>query len=282
VALPLYPPERDPGPDFVGLLRLTAERPGTAADDAAGVVRAAGGGIAGAGVGGLASQVPHGTTVVAMRTAEGVIMAGDRRATAGNFIAHHAMEKVFPADRHSAVAIAGSAGMAMEMVRLFQVQLEHYEKVEGSTLSLEGKANQLAQMVRSQLPMAMQGLAVVPLFAGYDTARGTGRIFNYDVTGGRYEDIDFQATGSGGRDARNTVKLGWRADLPLEEGLDLAIRALWDAADEDSATGGPDPIRGIYPIVAVVDAAGYREVPEADVAARFTALTSRLQAERAR
>ncbi len=217
-----------------------------------------------------------------MRTADGVIMAGDRRATAGNFIAHHAMEKVFPADRHSAIAIAGSAGMAMEMVRLFQVQLEHYEKVEGSILSLEGKANQLAQMVRSQLPMAMQGLAVVPLFAGYDTARGTGRIFNYDVTGGRYEDIDFQATGSGGRDARNTVKLGWRADMPLDEGLDLAIRALWDAADEDSATGGPDPIRGIYPIVAVVDATGYREVPEADVAQRFGALASRLQAERAR
>jgi proteasome beta subunit len=292
VALPLYPPERDPGPDFVGLLRLQAERPGTGADSAAGVVRAAG--VAGTGVtasgallggvgpGDLALQVPHGTTVVAMRTADGVIMAGDRRATAGNFIAHHAMEKVFPADRHSAIAIAGSAGMAMEMVRIFQVQLEHYEKVEGSILSLEGKANQLAQMVRSQLPMAMQGLAVVPLFAGYDTARGTGRIFNYDVTGGRYEDTDFQATGSGGRDARNTVKLGWRADLPLEEGLDLAIRSLWDAADEDSATGGPDPIRGIFPIVAIVDAAGYREVPEADVAGRFGSLMARLQAERAR
>jgi proteasome beta subunit len=270
VALPLFPPERDPGPDFVGLLRLTAEGPATGADSVAGVARE------------LALQVPHGTTVVAMRIADGVIMAGDRRATAGNIIAHHAMEKVFPADRHSAVAIAGSAGMAMEMVRLFQVQLEHYEKVEGSILSLEGKANQLAQMVRSQLPMAMQGLAVVPLFAGYDTARGTGRIFNYDVTGGRYEDTDFQATGSGGRDARNTVKLGWRADLPLEEGLELAIRALWDAADEDSATGGPDPIRGIYPILAVVDAQGYREVPEADVAARFGALATRLQAERAR
>jgi proteasome beta subunit len=289
VALPLFPPERDPGADFVGLLRLTAEPAGTHV--AGGAVRAVGAvvgtGVAapGAALGGsgdFASGVPHGTTVVALRTADGVIMAGDRRATAGNIIAHHAMEKVFPADRHSAVAIAGSAGMAMEMVRLFQVQLEHYEKVEGSTLSLEGKANQLAQMVRSQLPMAMQGLAVVPLFAGYDTARGTGRIFNYDVTGGRYEDIDFQATGSGGRDARNTVKLGWRADLPLEEGLELAIRALWDAADEDSATGGPDPIRGIYPIVAVVDASGYREVPEADVAERFRNLASRLQAERAR
>jgi proteasome beta subunit len=283
VALPLFPPERDPGPDFVGLLRLTAERPVTGADGITGVVRA---GVAGtAAVGGtpdFATQVPHGTTVVAMRIADGVIMAGDRRATAGNIIAHHAMEKVFPADRHSAVAIAGSAGMAMEMVRLFQVQLEHYEKVEGSILSLEGKANQLAQMVRSQLPMAMQGLAVVPLFAGFDTARGTGRIFNYDVTGGRYEDIDFQATGSGGRDARNTVKLGWRADLPLEEGLELAIRALWDAADEDSATGGPDPIRGIYPIVAIVDADGYREVPEAEVGERFGALAARLTEERAR
>jgi proteasome beta subunit len=285
VALPLFPPERDPGPDFVGLLRLTADRPETGRHGAGVVGGGGAGSVGGVGGGGFDERtfgVPHGTTVVALRVADGVIMAGDRRATAGNIIAHHAMEKVFPADRHSAVAIAGSAGVAIEMVRLFQVQLEHYEKVEGSTLSLEGKANQLAGMVRSNLPMAMQGLAVVPLFAGYDRTRGIGRIFNYDVTGGRYEDTDFQATGSGGRDARNTVKLGWREDMPLDEGLDLAIRALWDAADEDSATGGPDPIRGIYPIVAVVDAVGYREVPEPDVAQRFGALASRLQAERAR
>jgi proteasome beta subunit len=136
-------------------------------------------------------------------------------------------------------------------------------------------------MVRSQLPMAMQGLAVVPLFAGYDTMRGTGRIFNYDVTGGHYEDTDFQATGSGGRDARNTIKLGWRERLPVEDALDLAIQSLYDAADEDSATGGPDPVRGIYPIIAVVDAAGYREVPEQEVAERFTTLIALRQAERA-
>jgi proteasome beta subunit len=171
--------------------------------------------------------------------------------------------------------------MAMEMVRLFQVQLEHYEKVEGSTLSLEGKANQLAQMVRQHLPLAMQGLAVVPLFAGYDTARGTGRIFNYDVTGGHYEDTDFQATGSGGRDARNTIKLGWREGLGRDESVDLAIQSLYDAADEDSATGGPDPVRGIYPIIALVDATGYREVPEEEVAERFGTLIARKQAERA-
>ena len=171
------------------------------------------------------------------------------------------MEKVFPADRYSAVAIAGTAGMAIEMVRLFQVQLEHYEKVEGSTLSLEGKANQLAQMVRQHLPLAMQGLAVVPLFAGYDTAAASGRIFNYDVTGGHYEDTDFQATGSGGRDARNTVKLGWREGMVSDEAVDLAIQSLYDAADEDSATGGPDLVRGIYPIVAVVDAEGTARCP---------------------
>jgi proteasome beta subunit len=266
VALPLFPPEHDPGPDFVGLLRLTADRAGTPvlAVDA-----------------GFPAQVPHGTTVVALRFADGVVMAGDRRATAGNIIAHHAMEKVFPADHFSAVAIAGTAGMAMEMVRLFQVQLEHYEKVEGSTLSLEGKANQLAQMVRQHLPLAMQGLAVVPLFAGYDTMRSTGRIFNYDVTGGHYEDTDFQATGSGGRDARNTVKLGWREGMGRDEALDLAIQSLYDAADEDSATGGPDPVRGIYPIIAIVDAGGYREVPEEEVAERFGTLIARKQAERA-
>jgi proteasome beta subunit len=266
VSLPLFPPERDPGPDFVGLLRLTQGPP----QPPLGTVDP-----------GVGLQAPHGTTVVALRYADGVVMAGDRRATAGNVIAHNAMEKVFPADRFSAVAIAGTAGMAIEMVRLFQVQLEHYEKVEGSTLSLEGKANQLAQMVRQHLPLAMQGLAVVPLFAGYDTSRGTGRIFNYDVTGGHYEDIDFQATGSGGRDARSTVKLGWSEALARDEALDLAVASLYDAAEEDSATGGPDPVRGIYPIVAVVDREGYREAEETEVAERFGALIARRQ-ERAR
>ena len=244
------------------------------------VAAAAAGGGGGAGADGAPFQVTHATTVVALRYADGVIMAGDRRATAGNIIAHHAMEKVFPADRFSAVAIAGSAGMAIEMVRLFQVQLEHYEKVEGSVLSLEGKANQLAQMVRQHLPMAMQGMAVVPLFAGYDTARGIGRIFNYDVTGGHYEDADFQATGSGGRDARSTIKLGFREGLTRDEAVDLAIKSLYEAADEDSATGGPDMVRGIYPIIAVVDADGYRQVESAEVAERFSALIERIRAER--
>jgi len=222
---------------------------------------------------------PHATTVVALRYADGVIMAGDRRATMGNIIAHRAMEKVFPADRYSAVAIAGSAGMAVEMVKLFQVQLEHYEKVEGTALSLEGKANQLAQMVRQNLTLAMQGFVVVPLFAGYDTARGIGRIFSYDATGGHYEDADFQATGSGGRDARSTIKLGYRDGMSRDDAVDLAIQSLYEAADEDSATGGPDLVRGIYPLIAVVDAEGYRAVPEEEVAERFGALVARIQAE---
>jgi proteasome beta subunit len=161
------------------------------------------------------------------------------------------------------------------------VQLEHYEKVEGTTLSLEGKANQLAQMVRQNLPMAMQGLVVVPLFAGFDTARALGRIFSYDATGGHYEEMDYQATGSGGRDARSTIKLGFREGMTQDEAVDLAIQSLYEAADEDSATGGPDLVRGIYPLIAVVDAEGYRPVPEEDVAARFGALIARMQAERA-
>ena len=231
-------------------------------------------------MGDFASSVRHATTVAALRFAEGVILAGDRRATEGHAIAHRAMEKVFPADRYSAVAIAGAAGFAVEMVRLFQTQLEHYEKVEGVTLSLEGKANQLAQMVRQHLPLAFQGLAVVPLLAGYDTARGTGRIFTYDVTGGHYEEADFQATGSGGRDARTTIKLGFREGLSRNEGVELAIQALYEAADEDSGTGGPDVVRGIYPTIAVVTVDGYQEVPEDEVAARFQALIERKRSER--
>jgi proteasome beta subunit len=228
----------------------------------------------------LAASVRHATTVVALRFADGIVMAGDRRATEGHAIAHRAMEKVFPADRYSAVAIAGAAGFAVEMVRLFQTQLEHYEKVEGVTLSLEGKANQLAQMVRQQLPLAMQGLAVVPLFAGYDVGRATGRIFSYDVTGGHYEEADYQATGSGGRDARTTIKLGFREGLTRAEAVELAIQALYEAADEDSGTGGPDVVRGIYPTVAVVTADGYMEVPEQEVADRFRGLIDRKRLER--
>jgi proteasome beta subunit len=226
-------------------------------------------------------SITHGTTVVALRISGGIVMAGDRRATEGHSIAHRAMEKVFPADRWSAVAIAGAAGPAVEMVRLFQVQLEHYEKVEGLTLSLEGKANQLAQMVRENLPMAMQGLVVVPLFAGYDERRRIGRIYTYDVTGGHYEEADFQATGSGGRDARNTIKLGYREDMTQDEGVELAIEALFEAADEDAGTGGPDLVRGIYPLVAVVDEDGYNRVPDDAVAERFRALIERRSEERA-
>jgi proteasome beta subunit len=174
------------------------------------------------------------------------------------------------------VAIAGAAGAAMEMVRLFQLQLEHYEKMEGIPLSFEGKANTLAQMVRSNLPAAVQmGMVVVPLFAGYDLRRRQGRIFTYDLTGGRYEETDYQAEGSGGRDARTTIKLGWRDEMPRDEVIELAIQALYEAADEDSATGGPDPIRGIYPSMATITADGFEEVPENEVAERFAALIER-------
>ncbi len=255
MGLPLFPPGEDPGPSFAALVRRTdAPLPPPPASS----------------VGGLG--VAHGTTVAALRYAEGVVMAGDRRATEGHLIAHRGIEKVFPADRHSAVAIAGAAGPAVEMVKLFQTQLEHYEKVEGVALSLEGKANQLGQMVREHLPMAMQGLAVVPLFAGFDLRRGTGRIFTYDVTGGHYEEADHGATGSGGRDARTTIKLGWRPELARDEAIELAVRALYEAADEDSATGGPDLVRGIYPVVATVTAGGYERVADAEVAERFASL----------
>jgi proteasome beta subunit len=266
VTLPLFSTTEDPGPDFSGLIRrLQVPLPPT--------VSVTGGTSASPGAG--APEFRHGTTVVALRFSDGIVMAGDRRATEGHAIAHRAMEKVFPADRYSAVAIAGAAGPAVEMVRLFQTQLEHYEKVEGVVLSLEGKANQLGQMVREHLPMAMQGLVVVPLYAGFDLAKGQGRIFTYDVTGGHYEEADHAATGSGGRDARTTVKLGWRPGLGREEAIELAVTALYEAADEDSATGGPDLVRGIFPIVATVTAGGFARVDQTEVAERFTAVVDR-------
>jgi proteasome beta subunit len=271
VGLPLYPPGDDPGPNFMALLG----RPDTPYPPDATRLGVAGAPATGAG---HTLSVAHGTTVVAFRYVDGVVMAGDRRATEGNFIAHRSMDKVFPADRHSAVAIAGAAGPAVEMVRLFQTQLEHYEKVEGVALSLEGKANQLSQMVREHLPMAMQGLVVVPLFAGYDLRRGMGRIYTYDVTGGHYEEADYAATGSGGRDARTTIKLGWRPDLGRADAIELAVEALYEAADEDSATGGPDLVRGIFPVVASVTEAGYEQVEVDEVAERFTVLVERRRA----
>ena len=207
-------------------------------------------------------EIREGTTVVAMRIADGVAMGGDRRATEGTAIVQNDIEKVFPADHLSAVAIAGAAGPAIEMVRLFQTELEHYEKIEGFPLSLEGKANKLGQMVRGNLPLAMQGLVVVPLFCGYDTRRQAGRIFRYDVTGGRWEDADFHATGSGGRDARGSLKKRWRPDIDGDTAVEVLVEALYDAADEDAATGGPDLVRGIFPVVATVTAQGYRRVPD--------------------
>lgn len=251
--------------DFVGLLRHLGHDPFASSAPAPGDPRL--------------PPVTHGTTICALRYADGVVMAGDRRATAGNVIAHRAMEKIYPADRHSGVAIAGAAGAAMEMVKLFQLQLEHYEKLEGTALSFEGKANTLAQMVRSNLPAAMQmGMVVVPLFAGFDLRRRRGRIFTYDFTGGRYEETDYQAEGSGGRDARTTIKLGWHDGLARDEAIELGIQALYEAADEDSATGGPDPIRGIYPLMATITADGFVEVPEAEIADRFGALIERKRA----
>jgi proteasome beta subunit len=259
--LPSFHPGPDPGPSFLDLVRRVAPHQ-----------------LPGAGAGGAPHdagaplEITHGTTVLAIRFEHGVVMAGDRRATAGNLIASRRIEKVFPADDYSGVAIAGAAGPAVEMVKLFQTQLEHYEKVQGDALSLEGKANQLALLLRANLPAAMQGFVVVPLFAGYDRGRARGRVFSYDVTGGRYEELDFQAQGSGSIHARGWIKAGWHEGLAEDAAIELAIRALFAAADEDVATGGPDLVRRIFPTVAVIGAEGYRALPDDDVEARSEAL----------
>ncbi|MFF3395850.1 proteasome subunit beta [Streptomyces sp. NPDC002669] len=211
-----------------------------------------------------AVEAPHGTTIVAVTFPGGVVLAGDRRATMGNVIAQRDIEKVFPADEYSSVGIAGTAGLAVEMVKLFQLELEHFEKVEGAQLSLEGKANRLSTMIRSNLGMAMQGLAVVPLFAGFDIDREKGRIFSYDVTGGRSEEHGYAATGSGSVFARSSMKKLYRDDLTEREALTLVVQALYDAADDDSATGGPDVGRRIYPIVTVITDEGYRRLDDAE------------------
>jgi len=221
---------------------------------------------------GQVPEVPRATTIVALSFADGVLMAGDRRATMGNLIAHREIEKVFPADEYSCVGIAGSAGIAVELVRLFQVELEHYEKIEGALLSLDGKANRLATMIRSNLGLAMQGLAVVPIFAGYDLDQTAGRIFSYDVTGGRYEEHDHHGVGSGSLFARGSLKKRWRPGMERVEAVRVAVEALSDAAEDDSATGGPDSGRRIYPVLATVTAEGYSRVPDEEIQTAVTVI----------
>ncbi len=216
---------------------------------------------------GTTLDAPHGTTIVTVTYAGGVVMAGDRRATMGNLIANRDMEKVFIADEYSAVGIAGTAGIAIELVRLFQVELEHYEKIEGALMSLEGKANRLASMIRSNLGLAMQGLSVVPMFAGYDLHDNVGRIFSYDVTGGCYEEHDHHSVGSGSLFARGSMKKTWRPGLDRSGAVEVAVEALYDAADDDSATGGPDVSRRIWPTVACLDPDGAVFLLQDDVAA---------------
>jgi len=206
------------------------------------------------------ASIPHGTTIVAAIYADGVVMAGDRRATAGNLIAQRDIEKVFAADDFTLVGIAGAAGVAIEIVRLYQVELEHYEKIEGTQLTLDGKANRLATMIRGNLAEAMQGLAVVPLFAGFDLdapdAASGGRIFSYDIAGGRYPEQYYHSVGSGSLFARGALKKLWSPGLDRAGAIRVAVESLYDAADDDSATGGPDLTRGIFPVVMIATPEG--------------------------
>ncbi len=263
--MPVFAPGDDPGASFVELLRRTGNEPFSELNQPptpAGSAEPFGG--------------SHATTVLAVRSREGVVMAGDRRATSGHLISHRDMRKVFPADSFSAVAIAGAAGPAVQMVRIFQLQLEYYEKIEGKPLSLEGKANQLAEMVRAHLPQAMRGLVVVPIFAGFEPANAQGRLFQYDVTGGRYEEQDFATAGSGSLHAATVLKLGFREGLSEFDALALSVGALWHAADEDTATGGPDPVRGIYPVLAAIGPDGFRQLSDTQSAEVFAALQADL------
>jgi proteasome beta subunit len=182
---------------------------------------------------------------------------------------------VFPADEHSVVGIAGVAGQAIEIVRLFQTELEHYEKVEGEALTLEGKANRLSQLMRQTFPLIMQGLIVVPIYGGYDPKQAQGRIFRYDAIGGRYEEADFNATGSGSRDAKASLKKRWHPDLDRPAAVEAAVESLLDASEADTATGGPDPMRGIFPSVFVVAAEGVVQVPTDEVRLAFEAVLER-------
>jgi len=218
------------------------------------------------------SRIPHGTTVLSFKYADGVIVAGDRLATEGHRVASRDIEKVFPTDSHSLIAIAGAAGPAIEMARLMRIELEHYEKIEGELLEIEGKANKLSQMVRQNLPAAMQGLVVVPLFAGYDLRRSQGRLWKFDITGGRYEETEYEATGSGGLFAGESLKKSHRSDCNRDDGLRIAVQALTDASDEDRATGGVDLNRGIYPVICFCSESGISRASDDEIEGIFRSI----------
>jgi proteasome beta subunit len=217
-----------------------------------------------AGPSSVLADLPHATTIVAATFDGGVVMAGDRRSTAGNMIAKKDVEKVFRSDEFSAIAIAGTASVGLEFVRLFAVELEHYEKMEGRSLSLEGKANRLATMIRGNIAAAMQGLAVVPLFVGFDEENALGRIFSYDVAGGPYEEYRYFSIGSGSVFARGSLKKLYRDGMTAQQAVRVCVQALYDAADDDSATGGPDLTRQIFPIIAVLDADGFSQLTDTE------------------
>ena len=214
----------------------------------------------------LIKNLPHATTIVAVACEGGVVMAGDRRATAGSMISKRDVDKVFRADEYSAIAIAGTLALALEIARLFGVELEHYEKMEGRALSLEGKANRLAKMIRDNLMAAMQGLAVIPLFAGYDEESGVGRIFSYDVAGGPYEEHRFHSIGSGSVFAKSALKKFYSDDMSVTDAALACVQALYDAADDDSATGGPDLTRQIFPVIVTVSEDGFNQLSDAESA----------------
>ena len=211
-------------------------------------------------------NLPHATTIVAAVCERGVVMAGDRRATSGNMISKRDAEKVYRSDEFSAVAIAGVFAIGLEFVRLFQVELEHYEKMEGRSLTLEGKAHRLAKMVRDNLGGAMQGLAAVPLFAGYDEESGLGRIFSYDVAGGPYEEHRYHSIGSGSIFAKSALKKLYRDDMSTSDAVLACVQALYDAADDDSATGGPDLTRQLFPVITTITDDGFHRLADAEVA----------------
>lgn len=258
MSLPLFQASNDPGSNFNELVKRMGYQPSYATN-------------------GDALTVPHATTCVALRFTSGVVIAGDRRATAGTRIANRAMEKVVQTDNFSAVAISGAAGPSMEMIKMFALTLEHYEKMEGRSLSLEGKANQLSAMVRSNMQAAFSGMGVFPLFAGFDEHDAQGRIWSYDITGGRYEEREYAAIGSGTDYAGTVVKVGWKSDLSESSAVELACRGLWEAAESDAATGGPDGLRHIYPIVAIIDSQGWRRIDDTQLADVFSSIAEEVR-----
>lgn len=216
---------------------------------------------------GLPFEPTEGTTILALRYRDGVMVAGDRRATAGHTVLYDRADKVIPIDDYSLMAISGSPAMAFEIARILEHSFQYHRRRQLQEMSIEAKLRRLSLLIRDNLPMAVQGIgAVIPIFATYDQEADLGRIYFYDVLGAQFEVADFATTGSGSSAVRGAMYYMNRwggppfSQLSREDAVGLSLRLLFTASEYDSATGRYESSAGVYPTVKTITSGGQEDI----------------------